>query len=81
MTMEEIATAAMCNNGIALEATESNCSPVSPPPEAAARRDRADKETGEVRILDYAAVTIAELSTRTLRASRAAWCRARHDAV
>ena len=32
MTMEEIATAAMCNNGIALEATESNCSPVSPPP-------------------------------------------------
>jgi len=57
MTMEEIATAAMCNNGIALEATESNCSPVSPPPYmAGAVEIELDKETGEVRILDYAAV-------------------------
>ena len=57
MTMEEIATAAMCNNGIALEATESNCSPVSPPPYmAGAVEIELDKETGEVRILDYAGV-------------------------
>ena len=57
MTLEEIATAAMCNNGIALEATESNCSPVSPPPYmAGAVEIELDKETGEVRILDYAAV-------------------------
>mgnify|MGYP005893783511 CR=1 FL=1 len=57
MTMEEIATAAMCNNGIALEATESNCSPVSPPPYmAGAVEIELDKETGEVKILDYAAV-------------------------
>ena len=57
MTMEEIATAAMCNNGIALEATESNCSPVSPPPYmAGAVEIELDKETGEFRILDYAAV-------------------------
>ena len=57
MTMEEIATAAMCNNGIALEATETT----------ALRyrrrliwlvRSRSSwiKRTGEVRILDYAAV-------------------------
>ena len=47
----------MCNNGIALEATESNCSPVSPPPYmAGAVEIELDKETGEVRILDYAAV-------------------------
>ena len=53
MTMEEIATAAMCNNGIALEATESNCSLVSPPPYmAGAVEIELDKETGEVKILD-----------------------------
>ena len=47
----------MCGNGCALEATESNSSPTSPPPfMAGAVEIELDKETGHVEILDYKAV-------------------------
>ena len=47
----------MCGNTHALEITVSNSSPISPPPfMAGAVEIELDKETGEVRILNYAAV-------------------------
>lgn len=47
----------MCGNGCALEVTESNTSPTSPPPfMAGAVEIELDKETGHVEILDYKAV-------------------------
>ncbi len=57
VTLEEIGVASMCNNVQALQVTESYSSPVSPPPfMAGAVEIELDKETGQVEILDYAAV-------------------------
>ncbi len=53
----EIGTRSMCGNAEALQVTESNSSPVSPPPfMAGAVEIELDQETGAVEILDYAAV-------------------------
>lgn len=57
VSLEQIANAAMCGSVTALEVTESNSSPVSPPPfMAGAVEIELDKLTGEVKIIDYAAV-------------------------
>lgn len=55
--LKEIGTRSMCGNTEALQVTETNSSPVSPPPfMAGAVEVELDKETGAVEILDYAAV-------------------------
>ncbi len=57
ISLVDIATRSMCGNNHALEITVSNSSPISPPPfMAGAVEIELDKETGEVRILNYAAV-------------------------
>ena len=57
VSLEEIGTAAMCGSEIALQVTESNSSPVSPPPFMAGMVEiELDRETGHVEVLDYAAV-------------------------
>lgn len=57
VSLIDIGTKSMCGNGCALEATESNSSPTSPPPfMAGAVEIELDKETGHVEILDYKAV-------------------------
>jgi len=57
VSLEEIGTASMCGCDLALQVTESNSSPVSPPPFMAGMVEiELDKETGHVEILDYAAV-------------------------
>ena len=57
VSLEDIGTKSMCGNGCALEVTESNTSPTSPPPfMAGAVEIELDKETGHVEILDYKAV-------------------------
>ena len=57
VTIEEIGTAAMCGNNVALQVTETHSSPVSPPPfMAGAVEIELDRETGQVDIVDYAAV-------------------------
>ncbi len=57
VTIEEIGYKAQCSSEIALVATESHTSPVSPPPYmAGAVEIELDKETGHVEILHYAAV-------------------------
>ncbi len=57
VSLEQIANAAMCGSVTALEVTESNSSPVSPPPfMAGAVEIELDKMTGEVKVIDYAAV-------------------------
>lgn len=57
VSLIDIGTKSMCGNGCALEATESNSSPTSPPPfMAGAVEIELDKETGHVEILDYKTV-------------------------
>ena len=57
MTLEEIGTSSMCGNTVALQATESHSSPVSPPPFMTGMAEiELDKETGHVEIIDYVAV-------------------------
>ena len=57
VSLTDIATKSMCGNNCALEVTESNMSPTSPPPfMAGAVEIELDKETGHVEILDYKAV-------------------------
>lgn len=57
VSLIDIGTKSMCGNGCALEATESNSSPTSPPPfMAGAVEIELDKETGHVEILGYKAV-------------------------
>jgi len=57
VTLEEIGTASMCGNNVALQVTESHSSPVSPPPFMVGMVEiELDQETGHVEILDYAAV-------------------------
>lgn len=55
--LKEIGTKSMCGNAEALQVTETNSSPVSPPPfMAGAVEIELDLETGAVELLDYAAV-------------------------
>lgn len=57
VTLAEIATKSMCGNPIAVQATSSHTSPVSPPPFVVGMAEvEVDKETGSVEVLDYAAV-------------------------
>lgn len=57
VTLKEIGTAGQCGNANALQVTESNSSPVSPPPFMVGMVEiEVDKETGHVEILDYVAV-------------------------
>lgn len=52
----EIATASQCGNTIALEAARTHSSPTSPPPfMAGAAEVEVDLETGEARVIQYAA--------------------------
>ena len=57
VALSEIATKSMCGNPIAVQATSSHTSPVSPPPFMVGMAQvEVDKETGSVEVLDYAAV-------------------------
>ena len=57
VTLAEIAAKSMCGNPIAVQATSSHTSPVSPPPFMVGMAEvEVDKETGSVEVLDYAAV-------------------------
>ncbi|MBM6680698.1 xanthine dehydrogenase family protein molybdopterin-binding subunit [Pseudoflavonifractor capillosus] len=57
VALAEIATKSMCGNPIAVQATSSHTSPVSPPPFMVGMAQvEVDKETGSVEVLDYAAV-------------------------
>lgn len=57
VSLEEIGTASMCGCNCALQVTESNSSPTSPPPFMVGMVEiELDKETGHVEILDYVAV-------------------------
>ena len=56
VSLADIATASMCGNGIAIEATVTNSSPISPPPfMVGAAEVEVDLETGEAKVIDYAA--------------------------
>ena len=56
VSLADIATASMCGNGIVLEATVTNSSPISPPPfMVGAAEVEVDLETGEAKVIDYAA--------------------------
>ena len=57
IALSEIAAKSMCGNPIAVQATSSHTSPVSPPPFMVGMAEvEVDKETGSVEVLDYAAV-------------------------
>lgn len=57
VTLEEIGLATYCGNDYALQVTESNSSPISPPPFMVGMVEiEVDKATGHVEILDYVAV-------------------------
>lgn len=57
VSLKEIGIRSMAGNNCALQVTETNSSPLSPPPfMAGAVEIELDKETGHVEILDYAAV-------------------------
>ena len=56
ISLSDIATASMCGNEIALEATVTNSSPLSPPPfMVGAAEVEVDLETGEAKVINYAA--------------------------
>ena len=56
VSLSDIATASQCGNSIALEATVTNSSPLSPPPfMVGAAEVEGDLETGEAKVIDYAA--------------------------
>ena len=57
VALAEIAAKSMCGNPIAVQATSSHTSPVSPPPFMVGMAEvEVDKETGSVEVLNYAAV-------------------------
>ncbi len=57
MSIVEIAEHCQAGSNLAMTVTESNCSPVSPPPFMVGMVEiELDKETGSVEILDYVAV-------------------------
>ena len=54
--LKDIGNRAMCGNGSALEVTESNTSPTSPPPFMVGMAEvEVDRQTGAVKLLNYAA--------------------------
>lgn len=56
VSLTDIATASQCGNNIALESTVTNSSPLSPPPfMVGAAEVEVDLETGEAKVIDYAA--------------------------
>ena len=56
VSLTDIVTASQCGNNIALEATVTNSSPLSPPPfMVGAAEVEVDLETGEAKVIDYAA--------------------------
>ncbi|MDD3367839.1 MAG: molybdopterin-dependent oxidoreductase [Lachnospiraceae bacterium] len=56
ISLEDIATASMCGHSIALEATVTNTSEISPPPfMVGAAEVEVDLETGETKVIDYVA--------------------------
>ncbi len=56
ISLTDIATASMCGNSITLEATVTNSSPLSPPPfMVGAAEVEVDLETGEAKVINYAA--------------------------
>ena len=56
VSLSDIATASQCGNSIALEATVTNSSPLSPPPfMVGAAEVEVDLETGEAKVIDYVA--------------------------
>ncbi len=56
VSLQEIAFASQCGHAVSLEVTETHSSPLSPPPYmVGAAEIELDKETGEVKLLDYAA--------------------------
>lgn len=56
VSLTDIATASMCGNDIALEATVTNTSPLSPPPfMVGAAEVEVDLETGQAEVIKYAA--------------------------
>lgn len=57
ISLRDIGNRVMCNNGLALEATESHSSPVSPPPFMVGMAEvEVDQETGALELIDYVAV-------------------------
>ena len=56
VSLTDIATASQCGNNIALESTVTNSSPLSPPPfMVGAAEIEVDLETGEAKVINYAA--------------------------
>ncbi len=56
ISLADIATASMCGNSVTLEATVTNSSPLSPPPfMVGAAEVEVDLETGEAKVINYAA--------------------------
>ena len=56
VSLEDVVTTSMNGHDVALEATETHSSPLSPPPYmVGAAEIEVDTETGEVKVLDYAA--------------------------
>ena len=56
VSLTDIATASQCGNNIALESTVTNSSPLSPPPfMVGAAEVEVDLETGEAKVINYAA--------------------------
>jgi putative selenate reductase molybdopterin-binding subunit len=57
ISLKDIGNGAMCGNTTALQATESHCSPISPPPFMAGIAEiELDKETGKFELIDFVAV-------------------------
>lgn len=57
ISLKDIGNGAMCGNTTALQATESHCSPISPPPFMAGIAEiELDKETGKFDLIDFVAV-------------------------
>ena len=57
VSLEDVATKSMAGNGVSVEVTATNTSPVSPPPFMVFMVEiELDKETGSVKLLDYKAV-------------------------
>ena len=57
ISIQDIGNRVMCNNGYALEATESHTSPISPPPFMVGMAEvEVDMETGAVELIDYVGV-------------------------
>lgn len=57
VSLQKIAAASMCGNEIPLQETATHSSPISPPPfMAGAAEIEVDTKTGEVKVLNYAAV-------------------------